>query len=442
MIDDNSGRRNNRKRQKPESYEEDAKKLDEDKKRKKVADKGIDRSSQERVKPEKAMEEHEKVKNARTKVKQEDTPQETKRPLTFMRSLPKRSTIEKVMESRKQIGTKEKKSVAKGKQSGAKEKYSAVKEKQTGTKENRVPKSKQNAQEIRSNKDVNESSHALDLYEKHRREFERIIDRLEKKVDKYRLFSDEDPDNGDEVDSAGGPNRFKDEPHVTTHLIPISECSGQIATANTVSEESGTGAQTTSLLPIESVPEPFEVKSSRPHLSKVAADDRKGSSFSTLAELPPLNWKMIRRRMELGFYVLNREKVEEDIRFSVMEDYYNSLEKKPRRHYFSDEVKLQKRQLNSRVKHPLGVHWDRFRDDVLAMCDTAIDRESDDPNDSFLMTAATNKIKEVSGLAKRIEVVGMSDFASFCFSNCYKRLNEQDGSRCKKWRWRMVYTSS
>ncbi|GAX25234.1 hypothetical protein FisN_5Lh316 [Fistulifera solaris] len=394
MIDDNSGRRNSRKRRKPESYEEDAKKLDDDKKRKKIAESITDRSSQEPVKPEQAMEEHEKVSNARIKVEQENAPQETKRPLTFMRSLPKRSTIEKVTDLRKQSGTKEKKGISKGKQSGAKEKQSAVKEKHTSTKEKRVPKAKQNAQEIRSNKDANESSHALDLYEKHRREFERIIDRLEKKVDKYRLFSDEDPDNGNDDDSAGGPNRANDESHVTAHVIPKLEGSGQSAPENILSEKSGTGAQSTSLPPTKSIPQPLEVKSSSPHLSKRATDDKKGDSSPDLSEFPPLNWKMIRRRMELGFYVLNREKVEEDNRFYIMEDYYNTLDKKPRRYYLTGGMKTQKRQPNSRVKHPLGVNWDRFRDDVLAMCDTAIDRESDDQNDSFSMTAAANKIKE------------------------------------------------
>lgn len=388
MIDDNSSRRNNRKRRKPDSYEENAKRLDEEKKRKKLAAKSTDQAIKQRIKPEHALEEHGKIMNVRTKVKAAEisqktkvkaaeASQKTKRLSKIMKSLPKRSKAEKGIEMKKNSSVKEKRDI----------------------------KAKQNAKESCLKENSNDPSHALELYEKHRREFERIIDRLEKKVDKYRCFSDEAPDTDDEPDTA--VNR----PNVVKHLKTKIVSSGHHTEEIIATKENEASIQNTSELTGESVPTPSEATSSAfAPTSKSTIDETKEVSPPdfNVPEFLPLNWKMIRRRMELGVYVLNREKIEEETRFYTMEDYYETLDKKPHRRYLSDEVQPRKQQSNPRVLHRLGVHWDQFRDDVLAMCNAAIAQESDDPDHSYSMTSAANKVKEVSALKK----------AEIGFDNC------------------------
>lgn len=383
MIDNDSSRRNSRKRRKPESYEENAKKLDEDKKRKKLAAKETGRSITQ-VKPARAVVKQTKVRSAKTKLKAVETTQKTKRPSKTIDS--KRGKAEKGTESTKHSNTKEK--------TGTK-----AKEK-TGT------KAKQDMQETSSKENASEPLHALNLYEKHRREFERLLDRLENKVDKYRCFSDEDPDS-EAVATEHGNTLESSNPILKTESLPSHDNllpSDQNSQENVVTKDEASIKNTSSFAG-ESISAPFagDIKSSSYFPTsemKIDPPNDVSTSQTNAKESPPLNWKMIRRRMELGTYVLNREKLEEDRRFLEMEDYYKSLDNKPRRRYFSDEKQPRKkfRQPNPRVLHPLGVYWDRFRDDVLAMCDAGIAQETEDPNQPYSITSAANKIKEVSGV--------------------------------------------
>jgi hypothetical protein len=113
---------------------------------------------------------------------------------------------------------------------------------------------------------------------------------------------------------------------------------------------------------------------------------------------PPYNWKMLRRRMELGRYVLDRQKLEEEERYMQLGPYYRTLGKKrPRRRYTLLGVKFKYEKRNPRVLHPKGVDWNLFRDDVLAMCDASTARDKDGDHESKnSVTSAANKIKEVS----------------------------------------------
>jgi len=186
----------------------------------------------------------------------------------------------------------------------------------------------------------------LTLYEKHRREFERVIARHEK-IDRFGWFWDEAPE---EFDEKYGEN-----------------------------------------------------------------EDETNATFPNHA---PFNWEMIRKRRQHGRYVLNREKLEEEERFSLLEPYYAWRGKRPKRRFqenssFPASVvavqKLKKRKPNKRVSNPQGVHWDLYAQDVLAMIESALERNSDENDTESLENKqgvhwAAHKVRD--GVLSSVEKIG------------------------------------
>ena len=81
---------------------------------------------------------------------------------------------------------------------------------------------------------------------------------------------------------------------------------------------------------------------------------------------PPYNWEMIRRRKANGRYELNRAAREEKEYMAIMRPYYRSVGRRPK-----------KSKVNPRVLYPVGVHWELFHKDVVAMMEAARARAED-----------------------------------------------------------------
>ena len=185
------------------------------------------------------------------------------------------------------------------------------------------------------------------VYERHRRELERIVTRLEK-IDQFGFFFDPVPAELDEAYAARVEGATFDQ-------------------AVTDAEQ----------------------KSLHTAKSAVVQTTKSGPVFPSHA---PFNWEMVRRRMEQDRYVVDREKMEKLNRLRQLGPYYASLGQWT----LSDKLRPDKNEAgNPRVLHPKGVDWNLFRDDVLGMCDAAIARDdSGGTGASGSLTYAANKLKE------------------------------------------------
>lgn len=186
------------------------------------------------------------------------------------------------------------------------------------------------------------ASTAMDLYERHRREFERCLSRIEK-IDKFGFFLDAVPDEYEE------------------HYDPVD------AVASSPGSDNG----------------------------KMVAN--KVPLTRSFPSHPPYNWRVVRQRLEQGRYVIDREKLEEEERFRQLKPYYLTLDKKKRpkrgkRLKNADGV-------NPRVMHKNGVDWITFREDVMGMCQAALERaaqtDQEDTGRPGSLSYAVNKIREV-----------------------------------------------
>jgi hypothetical protein len=278
----------------------------------------------------------------------------------------------------------------------------------------------------------------IDLYEKHRREFDRFMARLEK-IDRYGWFWDtpdelegtcddadqplgappqssqpEDHDNqieaeskseetvtdsvskpqhdgmetapisGDGVGAATEP--MPEKTNSTESAIPTAE---QTMT-DTVAKDESNGVKTELKAHTDA---PGELKSVAQHdppleTTEAISQQKKGSASVTkktvlVPEPVPFNWHMIRERKALGRYELNREVAEEEEYRSLMRPYVRSTGRKfpPRKKKQQGKGETTKDQkiFGPRVLYAKGVHWHAFEKDVLAMIKAAYAR-TDDPS--------------------------------------------------------------
>ena len=198
-----------------------------------------------------------------------------------------------------------------------------------------------------------ETSRSMSLYEKHRREFERIVCRLEK-IDRFVWFWDDAPPELEEVYELEKEDDDEEE-----------------------EEEDNKGNK-------KSTRDKDTRKKPPPPVYR--------TTFPTHA---PFNWEMIRRRLKHGRYVLNREVQEEEERFQALGPYYEWRGKWPKRKFVASQVmpttthctggggtldgnssknNKKKPRVNRRVLHRQGVNWDLFCQDALHMLDTTIER--------------------------------------------------------------------
>lgn len=426
MTDSHYGgsRRAGRTKRKPTDFMAETAKQDAERKKQRTSGPNSSTSSKAKKAAAKAQAEikpakkKEPVKKKKEPVKKKPTTAPKKKPAAKAKSAVKAKPTKTKVTKRKASATASKKTVA-----GKKEP-----KRKTKKEENEAP-----AQASGQN--------ALELYDKHRREFERILTRLEK-VDKFGYFLDDAPPEFDETlpPPLASKHCAQEDEEVSSKQPPAatmaldasvddnkpvpSMTSGTSAVNefNSPDEKSDSVQKALTTTCTDAPPASQEVPVAPPTVTsslQVTTDQADapaevtttGTSTSTkreeptvlFPEHPPFNWKMVRRRMELGRYVLDREKAEEDERFKVLDPYYRTLGKKRPRRKFAVRVnnqgtktKKKKASVNPRVINPVGVDWDQFRDDVAGMCDAAIARDDDDPEARDSLTFAAKKVKEVS----------------------------------------------
>lgn len=238
-------------------------------------------------------------------------------------------------------------------------------------------KSKPNSSDDNAISSTGAPNQAMDLYERHRKEFERSIGRLEK-ADAYNFFGTLVPPEFEEsytkphsgemeiVDSVGdGSNSISQHPHAQHENI-TSESQTPILDNFSSQKTSSKHSK----------------KSNGPNDSD---DDEQKIYFPST---PPFNFVVIRRRMELGRYILDRVSLENNQRVELLTPYWKSIGRK----------NINKRPKKSQIPilHPKGIDWDLFRKDIHAMCDAAVERNKhlDDTGPGTLAHAA-NKIKDL-----------------------------------------------
>ncbi|KAL3921196.1 MAG: hypothetical protein SGILL_002872 [Bacillariaceae sp.] len=183
------------------------------------------------------------------------------------------------------------------------------------------------------------SGNGLDIFERHRREFERSLVRLEK-ADVYQFFTD---------------------PHIPPEF---DECYTSHDTAQV--EESGDDCKNQI--------RPNDNMTTRPlttaiHDGTTALTKQTDPSGIKHADGPPFNLVVLRKRLEHGRYTLDVERYETDERIKLMTPYYKSIRRK---------VPSPGKNLPQfAVQHKKGINWDLFRKDVVRMCDAAVERNPD-----------------------------------------------------------------
>ena len=254
-----------------------------------------------------------------------------------------------------------------------------------------------------------------DMYEKHRREFERMLARIEK-VDQFGFFLDDvSPEQDD-----GGDN-YNSNNNAATSAAPMAideavadHCGGASSSLEEKKDEE------------DSVPAPPQ---------NACPKDANHVASSVLRA--PYNWAVIKKRAEEGRYVADRQRQVDGKLQQLQQTYRDWLERealdptsaqrlvsieRPTSLVMEEKTRdgattkddgdaalasTDKGNSSSeggsgyrrfQIPNPKGVDWDLFRQDVLDMCDAAVARDPDEGEDDGPGTLgyAIKKIKEVS----------------------------------------------
>lgn len=197
-----------------------------------------------------------------------------------------------------------------------------------------------------------DSSTMVNLYDRHRREFERSVGRLEK-ADPYHWFLGDVPPEFDECytdeSQTGGPSKGTAASITSSGAAPV-----ETPSPSSQSPSPGNNDSTTKVFAIT---------------EKTASDEKQALKFP---DHPPYNFHMLRKRLKHGRYVVDRKKLEIEEHRKLMKPYLNSMG--------LDDSNGGRQSSKLRVLHPKSVDWDLFRKDVMGMCDSAGQRnmECDD----------------------------------------------------------------
>lgn len=214
----------------------------------------------------------------------------------------------------------------------------------------------------------------VDMFERHMREFEKSLARLEK-VDAYQYFMENDvPPEFDEC--------YDNAPTQTTDddVQPSSQ-----STTTTTSKNA----------PHTNNPEPV-----------------------IFPNHPPFNFVVLRKRMEKGRYILDRELMEIEDRIELIKPYYK-VNKKPIPVRYKDG---KKKLTGFSVFHAKGVNWDLFRMDIRGMCDQAVRRNSELVKDNGAPGSLSYSARKIKDLLDQIyEKTGLKQTTEMEMSNDRRR---------------------
>jgi hypothetical protein len=235
-----------------------------------------------------------------------------------------------------------------------------------------------------------------DLYERHLKDFERSISRLQK-VDQFGFFlegseNDDDSDDPSQVSSRAAMP-------ITAENIPALQAPSLVQSSTSLSDS------------VTARPDPPQISSSTspikqelpPHADAQSEPPSPSDSHIIKEQfsIPPRSWRDIGERYAADYYVLDRLSVLEKERKRRLGSYIWSRRQKKKKEREGvipkpelwemsqiapkSPAKLppgRKRNLtrngirvHPRVLHPKGVHWDLFRADVESMCRAAIARD-------------------------------------------------------------------
>jgi hypothetical protein len=226
-------------------------------------------------------------------------------------------------------------------------------------------------------------STAMGMYERHRREFERSSTRLEK-ADAYNFFGTDVPKEFDECYSKPTETETETDPALDTPT-PTPSTSQTHAAEHNANDSAST--------PQQAQHEDIMSNSQSPSSNNDKKTPKKKNDDDTIQfpSHPPYNLEIVRKRMEHGRYVLERDIFESEERLQLMTPYFKSIGKKiPRR------CSKKKQRYNLPVVNPKGVNWDLFRQDIIGMCDAAVARNPVlDSGLAGSLSHAAAKIKDV-----------------------------------------------
>lgn len=256
------------------------------------------------------------------------------------------------------------------------------------------------------------TSQAMDMYERHRREFERSIARLEK-ADVYNFFGTEVPPEFVESYSETTTDNQQHNDEMAESSTPMETNSAEI------------GALASQPLSVPSTDDSFQIQpptvcgteviekatTEATEKATIEKKTKKTSQNETLRfpTSPPYNFVVIRQRMNHGRYILDRVRLENEQRIEVFTPYFKSIGKKG--------YKRKTKKSAIPVLHPKGVNWDLFRQDVISMCEAAIARnpEGSDVGAGTLQHAVgkirdlLEQIYEKTGLRQNQEMAAAND---------------------------------
>jgi hypothetical protein len=220
-------------------------------------------------------------------------------------------------------------------------------------------------------------STTVNLYERHRREFERSIGRLEK-ADPYHWFLGDLPPEFDETYIVTTDSTDQAQTEASSKEEMISTASSGGAPVKTPSPRSQS--------PLADSTDNKTAASTK--TKKTTSDKEPELKFP---DHPPYNFHILRKRMQHGRYVVDREVLEIEEHRKLMKPYLKSVGTRG-----SQRSKGGKRKSNLRVLHPKAVNWDLFRKDVIGMCDSAGVRNIEcDDGSAGTISNTCKKIKDV-----------------------------------------------
>lgn len=269
------------------------------------------------------------------------------------------------------------------------------------------------------------ATQAMDLFERHRREFERSIGRLEK-ADAYNFFGTAVPPEFQETYTKSNPetsdkaaqqpsNDSSSDPVLAQHFGTISQSQSPYVEGNNSQKKSK---------------------------KKKKGEDVNDDDDDTIVfpSTPPFNFVVIRQRMEHGRYIIDRVRLENEERIELLTPYWKSIGRK-------NIIRRPKRSLIP-VLHPKGIDWDLFRKDIHAMCDSAVERNQDlDDVGPGTLAHAASKIKDLmehiyekNGRRHFIEMAAANDRHRFSLAMDQKKNTE--AAMQGKWKRDGMFQSS
>lgn len=257
--------------------------------------------------------------------------------------------------------------------------------------------------------DTKNSGNAKGMFERHKKEFERCLLRLQK-LDVYNFFSDDDV-----------PPEYN-ECYISCSTA-ISDDNTATTTENTALDASIALQKSTNSSASLDTP----ILSSRENEN----DMKKETDSITFPNHPPYNFIVVRKRLEQGRYVLDRLRLVENEE-NVDSNGTKIIAKDGKRH----------RSPSFSIQHPIGIHWELFRDDIIGMCNNAVERNSGNFDDGTPGTLSNTAEKIKTAMEQIYEKTGSRQSKEMELSNDAHRFtkvieaveNKEAALQGKSWR--------